>query len=94
MNFEDTFITYQRSINDIVSGDKDIWAAAAKGEKDAAVMMANDSDKSVPIVCDFQGRTASVCRITDKDRTDEPVTLPTELPPRSLVLAIIGLPAE
>ena len=24
MNFEDTFITYQRSINDIVSGDKDI----------------------------------------------------------------------
>ena len=73
-----------------VSGDKDIWAAAAKGEKDAAVMMANDSDKSVPIVCDFQGRTASVCRITDKDRTDEPVTLPTELPPRSFIVAILN----
>ena len=73
-----------------VSGDKGIWAAAAKGEKDAVVMMANDSDVAIPLVCDFQGRTVSVCRITDKDRTDESVTLPTELPPRSFIVAILN----
>ena len=77
-----------------VSGDKDLWVAAAKGENDAAVMMANDSDRTIPLECDFQGRAVSVCRITDKNRTDEPVAFPAELPPRSFVLAIIGLPAE
>ena len=71
------------------SGDKNLWVAAARGEKDAAVMMANDSDGAIPLVCDFQGRTVSACRITDNDRTDASVPMPGELPPRSFIVAIL-----
>ena len=73
-----------------VAGDKNLWVAAAKGEKDAAVMMANDSDKAIPLACDFQGRTVASCRITDKDRTDATVSFPSELPPRSFLVAILA----
>jgi hypothetical protein len=52
-------------------------------------MMANDSDNAIPIVCDFQGRAVVSCRITDNDRTDAAVAFPTELPPRSFVVAIL-----
>ena len=69
-------------------GDKNLWVAAAKGEKDAAVMMSNDSDKAIPLVCDFQGRAVAACRITDKDRTDATVSFPSELPPRSFLVAM------
>ena len=69
-------------------GDKNLWVAAAKGEKDAAVMMANDSDKAIPLACDFQGRAVAACRITDKDRTDATVSFPSELPPRSFLVAM------
>jgi hypothetical protein len=71
------------------TGDKNLYVAAAKGGKDAAVMFANDSDKPIPLVCDFQGRTVAACRITDNDRTDTPVPFPTELPPRSFLVAIL-----
>ena len=70
-------------------GDKNLWVTAAKGEKDTAVMMANDSDKPIPLVCDFQGRAVASCRITDKDRTDATVPLPSELPPRSFIVVIL-----
>ena len=63
--------------------------AAAKGETDAAVMMANDSDKAIPLRCDFQGRAVASCRITDNDRTDAAVDFPSELPPRSFIVAIL-----
>ena len=72
-----------------VAGDKNLWVAAAKGESDAAVMMANDSDKPIPLACDFQGRAVVTCRITDKDRTDATVPMPAELPPRSFIVAIL-----
>ena len=52
-------------------------------------MFANDSDKSIPLVCDFQGRTVASCRITDNDRTDASVPFPSELPPRSFLVAIL-----
>ena len=71
------------------TGDKNLWVAAAKGENDAAVMMANDSDKAIPLVCDFQGRTVASCRITDGERTDAAVAMPAELPPRSFVVAVL-----
>ena len=72
-----------------MSGDRNLYVAAAKGENDAAVMMANDSDRTIPLVCDFQGRTVADCRITDNDRTDKSVPMPPELPPRSFVIAIL-----
>ena len=71
------------------SGDKNLYVVAAKGEKDAAVMLANDSDKAIPLACDFQGRTVAACRITDKDRTDAAISFPSELPPRSFLVAIL-----
>ena len=52
-------------------------------------MLANDSDKAIPLTCDFQGRTVAACRITDKDRTDASVPFPAELPPRSFLVAIL-----
>ena len=72
------------------SGCKDLWVAAAKGGKDAAVMIANDSGKEVPLSCDFQGRVVLSCRITDKDRTDASVSMPKKLPPHSFVVAILS----
>jgi hypothetical protein len=73
----------------VTSGDKNLYVAAAKGEDDAAVMMSNDSDRTIPLVCDFQGRAVVDCRITDNDRTDKSVPLPAELPPRSFVVVIL-----
>ena len=58
-------------------------------KKDAAVMLANDSDKPITLACDFQGRSVSSCRITDNDRTDVSIPFPSELPPRSFLVAII-----
>ena len=72
------------------TGDKDLYVAAAKGEKDAAVMMANDSDRAIPLACDFQGRRPVACRITDMKRTDAPCDMPAELPPRSFIVAILA----
>ena len=71
------------------TGCKNLYAAAAKGKKDAAVMLANDSDKPITLACDFQGRSVSSCRITDNDRTDVSIPFPSELPPRSFLVAII-----
>ena len=71
------------------TGDQNLWVTAAKGSEDAAVMMANDSDKGIPISCDFQGRQAISCRLTDKDRTDVVIPLPDTIPPRSFLVVIL-----
>ena len=71
------------------TGDSNLWVAAAKGETDAAVMMANDSDREIPLTCDFQKREVVTCRITDKDRTDAAIPLPASLPPRSFIVIIL-----
>ena len=70
------------------SGDENLYVAAAKGEKNAAVMIANDSDAAVPVSFDFGGRMVAFVRITDADRTDALIDLPAKLPPHSF--AIIG----
>ena len=75
------------------TGDDDLWVAAAKGEGGAAVMMANDSGRVIPLSCDFEGRSVVRCRITDADRTDEETSFPDELPPHSFVVAILGADA-
>ena len=49
-------------------------------------------DKAIPLSCDFQGRVVASCRITDKDRTDAAVPFPSELPPRSFLVAILARP--
>lgn len=74
-----------------VTGDADLWAAAATGAAGGAVMLANDSDRTIPLVCDFQGRTVSACRITDAAHTDAAVAFPSELPPRSFLVAMLGI---
>ena len=73
-----------------VLGDKDLWAAAALGENDAAVMVANDSDRTIPLACDFQGRTVAACRITDAGRTDHRVPFPDAMPPRSFAIVLLN----
>ena len=69
-----------------VSSDKDVWVAAAKGANGAAVMIANDSDEEKPLKLDVGGRAAKGCRLTDADRTDAGVAVPTSLPPRSFAV--------
>ena len=71
------------------AGDKNLWVAAAKGDKDGAVMMANDSDDAIPLACDFQGREVVSFRITDADRTDCETPFPETLPPHSFAVAIL-----
>jgi hypothetical protein len=71
------------------SGGRNLYVAAAKGKNDAAVMMANDSDEAIPLMCDFQGRVVANCRITDNDRTDQPIPMPTEMPPRSFIVVTL-----
>ena len=78
-----------KAVKAVVSGGADIWVAAAKGEKDAAVMIANDSKTAMPVKCDFQGRKVVKCRITDVDRTDCEVPMPDVLPPNSFIVAIL-----
>ena len=73
-----------------VLGDTNLWAAAAIGKNDAAVMIANDSDRTIPLSCDFQGRTVAACRITDAARTDCPVPFPDAMPPRSFAIVILN----
>ncbi len=73
-----------------VDGDRNLWVAAAKGEGDAAVMMANDSDASIPLSCDFGGMAVSSCLVTDKERTNESVAFPSELPPRSFAVIVLA----
>ncbi len=79
-----------KAVSAEVTGDANLWVTAAKGEKDAAVMMANDSDKPIPVVCDFDGMSVASCRITDKDRTDEAAPFPSALTPRSFAILTLS----
>ena len=73
-----------------VSGNNRLYVAAAGGELDSAIMMANDSDEPAPFVCNLHGRTVMSCRITDSNRTDVVIPFPTELPPCSFLVAILS----
>lgn len=67
---------------------------AAAGERGAAVMVANDSDRAVPVDFDFGGRTVSAVRLTDADRTDASVGLPLTLPPHAFAVIVFDNAAD
>ena len=54
-------------------------------------MIENDSDDWIRLSCVCPG-AVSECRITDADRTDEAVAMPSEMPPRSFIVAITEYP--
>ena len=76
-----------------------LYAAAARGEDGSvAVMLANDSDESAPFTLDLVGGDVTSeggtvrrpsCRLTDGDRTDESVPMPSEMPPHSFLVATL-----
>ena len=68
------------------SGDPHVWAAAAKGAAGRVVMVANDSDREIPLALDLGGGVPSACRIVDDTRTWENIPLPAALPPYSILL--------
>ena len=71
------------------SSDKWVtWVAAARGEKDSAVVIAHTDDKEVPLALDLGGRKVRECRITDETHTNEIVPLPSALPPHSILVVI------
>ena len=79
------------------------WVAAARGEKDGAVVIAHTGDKEVPLVLELCGRNklrpsprgggvkckVRECRITDETRTNEIVPPPTMLPPHSFLVVTV-----
>ena len=71
------------------SGDRWVtWVAAARGEKDGAVVIAHTGDAAVPLALDLGGRKVRECRITDADRTNAAVALPGVLPPHSILTVL------
>ena len=72
-------------------GAKGLFAAAAKGARGAAVMIANESDVDLPLTCDFQGRKVITVRMTDASRADTVVTMPTVLSAYSFVIVLLEL---
>jgi len=66
--------------------DDSLWAAAAAADGKAAVMIVNDSDKTVPLT--VGGIRPETCRITDEKRTNEKIALPSELPPHAFVVVL------
>ena len=74
------------------------WVAAARGEKDGAVVIAHMGDKAVPLVLELCGRNklrpspgsqVRECRITDETRTNEIIPLPSALPPHSFLVVTV-----
>ena len=78
-----------RAVRTTVEGASGLRVTAAKGEKGAAVMLANNSSEAIPLELDFGGREVVACRLTDAQRTDEAVKLPTFLPPRSFAVVVL-----
>jgi len=77
------------AVKAVLTGAKDLWAAAAKGAEGAAVMIANDSDVAVPLECDFGGREIATVRMTDAELTDAVVPMPKTMPPRSFAVVVL-----
>ncbi len=68
-----------------VSSDPELYAAASAGEGKFALMVANPTDKDVPV--EFKGiPTGLICRITDEGRTNEQVPTPKALPAHSFIV--------
>lgn len=76
------------AVKSTTDGTKGFHACAAKGVKGAAVMLANDTDKAIPLNCDFQGREIVAVRVTDNNRTDVTIPMPDKIPPRSFMVVV------
>lgn len=72
-----------------VKGSQKLYAAAAKGEKGAAVMIANTTGDGVATTYDFQGRKVVEVRLTDTQHTNEVVPLPEKIPAKSILLVVL-----
>jgi len=69
------------------STDADVWVAAAKGAEDGVVMVANDSDREVPLTLALGGLRPVSCRLTDAQADDRKTDgAPSNLPPHSFAV--------
>ena len=74
------------------TGEDGVWALAAKSaDGRAALFIANTTDEEKPLLLDLRAKVVE-CRLTDRNRDDASVPLPTFLPPRSVVLVTLELP--
>ena len=71
-----------------IAGDPDLYAAAARGDYDIAIFLANDSDRQLPLVCDMSGRKLVLAWLTDEAHTQTETTELKIIPPRSFILAL------
>ena len=65
------------------SDSGDVWVTAAARGSCCAVMLANETNKPIPLEFDFGEMSFSGCRITDRDRTAAKVDRLEALPPES-----------
>ncbi|MBQ3288288.1 MAG: hypothetical protein IJH50_02615 [Kiritimatiellae bacterium] len=72
-----------------VSSDPDLYAAAAAKGNRVALMLANYSNRAIPLAIKGVGESCE-CRMTDETRTDERVPVPAEMPPRSFAVLVSG----
>ena len=67
--------------------DAEVFATAARDESGrGAVLIANTSNRKVPLKLNLGGWQLVSCRLIDKDRTYERASLPDELTPESVCL--------
>ena len=66
-----------------------VYAAAAQGEEDSALVLANPTDRAFPLpgVDELGGEILSV-RVTDRTRRMEETALPAELPPDAIAVIV------
>jgi hypothetical protein len=67
-----------------VSCDEDLWATAAKGKEGKAVMLANYSERTIPL--NIPGMTVDGCKIIDATHTWEDCELPAEVAPHTVLV--------
>jgi len=71
-----------------VEGASDgVYAAAAEKDGEICVMIANTTDKSIPLELDMNGRILS-CILTAKPQNESVTALPDELPRESILVVI------
>ncbi len=80
------------AVNVETGGSGLVAAAARGGDGSLAVMLANDGDQPAPFALYVGDKALSAdsasCRITDADRTDAEIPLPSELPPHSFAVIL------
>ena len=69
-----------------VSDDEDLWATAAKGKGGRAVMLANYSNRTIPL--NIAGMSGAGCRIIDETRTWEDCECPAEVAPQTVLVVM------